>query len=142
MRIRRAWAVAVAIAILLAPLSAMATSWEDWKFLIRKRPVAVFFAIPLLVVTSPFMGASWLAGKASGSGDSSAESDDEDGAADPLDQSGVVGGRVGLVAGVVRGRLQCCHDRLPQRGVERVARLRPIEPEQQHAVSRALGENQ
>lgn len=78
MRIRRAWAASVAIAIVLAPLSALATSWDEWKFLMRKRPVAVFFAIPPLIATSPFMGATWLYTKAVGDSDSESESDDDE----------------------------------------------------------------
>jgi hypothetical protein len=78
MRIRRAWAAVVAIAILLAPLSALATTWEEWKFLMRNRPVAVLVAVPPLIATSPFMGATWLYTRAFGEGDSESESDDED----------------------------------------------------------------
>jgi hypothetical protein len=79
MRFRRAWAAAVAIAILLAPLTALATTWAEWKFLMRRRPVAVFFAIPPLIVTSPFMGATWAYGKmTSHEGAKSDDSDDDD----------------------------------------------------------------
>lgn len=78
MRFRRAWSTAVAIAILLAPLTALATTWAEWKFLMRKRPVAVFVAIPPLIVTSPFMGATWAYGKLTSHEGSQAESDDED----------------------------------------------------------------
>ncbi len=82
MRIRRIWAAAWVIAIVLAPLASSATTWEEWKFLMRRRPVAVLVAVPPLVATSPFMGATWLFRKVAGteeaSDDEDAESDEDE----------------------------------------------------------------
>jgi hypothetical protein len=59
MRIRSVFAVVVLAVVLLSPTTALAVDWEEWKFLIRKRPVAVLVAIPPLIVTSPFMALKW-----------------------------------------------------------------------------------
>jgi len=49
--------------LVLAPSTALAVDWEEWKYLVKNRPVAVFFAIPPLILTSPFMGMKWAWGK-------------------------------------------------------------------------------
>ena len=79
MRILRIGAAAWVIAIVLAPLAASATTWEEGKFLMRRRPVAVLVAVPPLVATSPFMGATWLFRVATGAEDTA---DDEDAESD------------------------------------------------------------
>jgi len=59
MRIRSVFALAVLAVVLLSPATALAVDWEEWKFLIRKRPAAVLVAVPALIFTSPFMAAKW-----------------------------------------------------------------------------------
>lgn len=59
MRIRSVCAVVVLGVVLLSPATALAVDWDEWKFLIRKRPAAVLVAIPALIFTSPFMAAKW-----------------------------------------------------------------------------------
>ena len=59
MRLRKILAVGLLAATLCAPSSAWAVDWAEWKRLIRERPVAVILVIPPLILTSPFMLASW-----------------------------------------------------------------------------------
>jgi len=79
MRIRSASAalMLVSFLLLLGPRTARAVDWEEWKFLIRKRPVAVLVAIPPLLFTSPFMATKWLL-SSHGGDDDDMDADDED----------------------------------------------------------------
>jgi hypothetical protein len=72
MRIRSILAALVLVSVLLPPATAGAVDWQEWKFLIRKRPVAVLFAVPPLIITSPFMAAKWALS------DHGGDEDDED----------------------------------------------------------------
>ena len=58
--VRRVFAVLVTVAILAAPTAAFAVDWAETRRLIRERPIACLVAIPPLLVTSPFMLATWV----------------------------------------------------------------------------------
>ena len=74
MRIGRTFAALLLAALLLAPTTASAVDWDEWKRLIRERPVAVLVSVTPLVLTSPFMAVSWAFSAATGDG----EGDDGD----------------------------------------------------------------
>ena len=59
MRLRKTVAVIVLGAVLALPGTAWAVDWAEWKRLIRERPVATVLIMPAMVLTSPFMLASW-----------------------------------------------------------------------------------
>ena len=59
MGLKKILAVWMLAAILVAPGSAWAVDWAEWKRLVRERPVAVVLIIPAMIATSPFMIATW-----------------------------------------------------------------------------------
>ena len=59
MGLKKILAVWMLAAILVAPGSAWAVDWAEWKRLVRERPVAVVLIIPPMILTSPFMLATW-----------------------------------------------------------------------------------
>lgn len=59
MRLKKMVVVGLLAAILAAPGSAWAVDWAEWKRLVRERPVAVVLIIPPMILTSPFMLATW-----------------------------------------------------------------------------------
>ena len=59
MGLKKILAVWMLAAILVAPGSAWAVDWAEWKRLVRERPVAVVLIIPAMIATSPFMLATW-----------------------------------------------------------------------------------
>ena len=85
MRSGRLLLAAVFLAALLHATTASALAWEEWKELIRERPIAVLIASPAFVVTAPFYGGTWLVGKAIGS--EGGEEDDDEADADEDDES-------------------------------------------------------
>ena len=59
MRLRKTVAAMLLGVVLSLPGTASAVDWAEWKRLIRERPVATVLIMPAMVLTSPFMLATW-----------------------------------------------------------------------------------